>query len=92
MPVAGNHHDVTNIRDRLERLIEQLAEPGISVVMPDRDGLFVNVDAGFDSYKSKDACQQAGIQLNVLVIIVVLSNGGRSIPILMNCSTSSDIK
>lgn len=60
MPIAGNHHDVASIRERLEKLIAQLSESGIRV-----DGLFVNADAGFDSYEFRDACKHVGIELNV---------------------------
>jgi hypothetical protein len=50
--VAGNHHDVSNIRVRLDSLVEQLATSGISV-----DGLFVNADAGFDIEEFRHTCQ-----------------------------------
>lgn len=41
VPIAGNHHDVTDIKQRLNFMIEQLHRCEINV-----DGLFINADAG----------------------------------------------
>ena len=60
LPIAGNHHDVSDIEERLGYLVEQLAASGIRV-----HGLFVNADAGFDSQEFRDACTRLGIELNV---------------------------
>lgn len=60
LPIAGNHHDVADIRKRLAYLIEQLSVSNIRV-----DGLFINADAGFDSQEFREACQQVGIQVNI---------------------------
>ncbi|MEM6846076.1 MAG: transposase [Bacteroidota bacterium] len=60
LPVAGNHHDVTDIERRMDYLVEQLARSGIRV-----DGLFINADAGFDSEAFRHACYRLGIELNV---------------------------
>lgn len=43
-PVAGNHHDLNDIEDRLDELFSTLSKARIAV-----DGLFINADAGFDS-------------------------------------------
>lgn len=60
VPIAGNHHDVKDIRERLEKLIAQLSKSGIGV-----DGLFINADAGFDTQEFRAACKRVGIELNV---------------------------
>jgi transposase len=60
LPIAGNHHDISDIEKRLEHLVGQLARSGIGV-----DGLFVNADAGFDSEAFRKACFRQGIELNV---------------------------
>ena len=60
LPIAGNHHDVSDIEERLGYLVKQLAASGIRV-----HGLFVNADAGFDSQEFRDACTRLGIELNV---------------------------
>ena len=53
LPVAGNHHDVTDIERRLDYLVQQLTASGIRT-----DGLFVNADAGFDSQALRTACSK----------------------------------
>ena len=60
LPVAGNHHDVTDIERRLDYLVQQLNASGIRT-----DGLFVNADAGFESQAFRSACSGYGIELNV---------------------------
>ncbi|MEM6846330.1 MAG: transposase, partial [Bacteroidota bacterium] len=60
LPIAGNHHDVTDIEKRLEYLVAQLIASGIRV-----GGLFVNADAGFDSHAFRTACSRLDIELNI---------------------------
>lgn len=60
LPIAGNHHDIHDIEQRLAYMVEQLARSGIRV-----DGLFINADAGFDSEAFRDVCFRLGIELNV---------------------------
>lgn len=60
LPIAGNHHDSSDIEKRLDYLVEQLARSGIGV-----NGLFVNADAGFDNEAFRQVCGQLGIELNV---------------------------
>lgn len=59
LPIAGNHHDITDIENRMNYLVGQLACSGIRV-----DGLFVNADAGFDSDAFRQVCERLGIELN----------------------------
>ena len=60
LPIAGNHHDSSDIEKRLDYLAQQLAASGIRV-----DGLFINADAGFDSEAFRQVCSRLGIELNV---------------------------
>jgi len=59
-PVSGNHHDLYDIENQLDEMISGLRSAEISV-----DGLFLNADAGFDSQKFRDKCEQNGIIPNV---------------------------
>ncbi len=59
-PIAGNHHDLYQIKDSLEEMFEVLNKANIPL-----DGLFVNADSGFDSKGFRETCLKAGIYPNV---------------------------
>lgn len=58
-PVADNHHDLYDIKDRLDEPFSTLSKARIPV-----DGLFVNADAGSDSASFRDKCFEYGIIAN----------------------------
>jgi hypothetical protein len=59
-PVAGNHHDLYDIENKLEELFTSLEKSSIPV-----DGLFVNADAGFDTQSFRNTCCRHGVIANV---------------------------
>lgn len=59
-PVAGNHHDLYNIKNSLTELFKTLNKAQINI-----DGLFVNADSGFDCKEFRDTCNEHGIIANV---------------------------
>jgi len=59
-PVAGNHHDLYQIKVSLPELFETLFKARISL-----DGLFVNADSGFDCKEFRELCLREGIFPNV---------------------------
>jgi transposase len=61
-PIAGQHHDLFQIKQVFEELSELLKEAGIDIV-----GLFLNADAGFDSRPFRQQCSQMGIEANIAV-------------------------
>ncbi|MFV0536358.1 MAG: transposase, partial [Dysgonomonas sp.] len=61
-PIAGNHHDLSEIEDRLDELFSTLSKATIAV-----DGLFVNADAGFDSVGFRDKCFKDGVIANTAI-------------------------
>ena len=59
-PIAGQHHDLFQIKQVLEELSVLLKEADIDTV-----GLFLNADAGFDSQFFRQQCAQLGIEANI---------------------------
>ena len=59
-PQSGNHTDLYEIKQRIDELMEQLSDADIPV-----DGLFCNLDAGFDSHDLRNALLSHGIIPNV---------------------------
>lgn len=59
-PVAGNHHDLYDIENKLEELFGGLGKADISI-----DGLFINADGGFDAEIFRNTCFRHGIIANV---------------------------
>lgn len=59
-PQAGNHADIYEIGDRIEEIVSQLSAADIAV-----DGLFCDLDAGFDGKELKSALISHGIIPNV---------------------------
>lgn len=59
-PIAGNHHDLYNIKESLNELFTTLKLVGLNL-----DGLFINADSGFDSKEFRDTCNEHGIFANV---------------------------
>ena len=59
-PQAGNHADLYEIEERIRELVHQLANAGIAV-----DGLFCDLDAGFDEKDLRRALISNGIHPNV---------------------------
>ena len=59
-PQAGNHADLFEIEDRIDEIVCQLSAAGISV-----DGLFCNLDAGFDAKELRSALISYGMIPNV---------------------------
>jgi transposase len=59
-PVAGNHHDLYRIEDRLEELFGGLKKADIPV-----DGLFINAAGGFDAEIFRNTCFKHGVMPNV---------------------------
>jgi transposase len=59
-PVAGNHHDLYQIKVSLPEMFETLTKARIQL-----DGLFVNADSGFDCKIFREICQREGIFPNV---------------------------
>ena len=61
-PVAGNHHDLYDIKNALQKMGADLALSGIST-----NGLFLNADAGFDCATFRGLCDLIGIMANVCI-------------------------
>ena len=59
-PQAGNHADLYEIEKRVEEIVGQLSEASIAV-----DGLFCDLDAGFDGKELRSALISHGITPNV---------------------------
>ena len=59
-PQAGNHADLFEIEDRVDEIISQLCTADIAV-----DGLFCDLDAGFDGKELRSALISYGIIPNV---------------------------
>jgi len=59
-PVAGQHHDLFQIRQVFRELGELLKEAG-----PEIAGLFLNADAGFDSQEFRQQCAAIKIESNI---------------------------
>ena len=59
-PQGGNHNDLFEIIDRIDEIAAQLSASGIAV-----DGLFSNLDAGFDGDNLRIALDSHGIISNV---------------------------
>ena len=59
-PQSGNHTDLSEIKDRIDEIAAQLSAAGIAV-----DGLFSNLDAGFDGENLRIALGSHGIISNV---------------------------
>ena len=59
-PQSGNHSDLFEINDRIDEIADRLAASGIVV-----DGLFSNLDAGFDGDNLRAALDSHGIISNV---------------------------
>jgi len=58
--VAGQHHDLYQIRQVFQQLEELLKEAGIET-----KGLFLNADAGFDSPEFRSQCIEMKIEANI---------------------------
>ena len=50
-PIAGNHHDLFEIKNNFDFIRQLLAKSGIPA-----EGLVINADAGFDSRTFRDYC------------------------------------
>jgi transposase len=59
-PVAGQHHDLFQIKQVLEELSGLLKEAGLET-----KGLFLNADAGFDSQEFRQQCSELKIEANI---------------------------
>lgn len=59
-PQAGNHADLYEIKDRVNELVTQLSDADIST-----DGLFCDLDAGFDGIELRKALMDHNIIPNV---------------------------
>ena len=59
-PQAGNHADLYEIEERIDEIVGQLSEASIAV-----DGLFCDLDAGFDGKELRRALISHGITPNV---------------------------
>ncbi|QMU30987.1 IS5 family transposase [Adhaeribacter radiodurans] len=59
-PVAGQHHDLYQIRQVFEELGALLKEADIDIA-----GLFLNADAGFDSQVFRQQCSEMKIEANI---------------------------
>lgn len=59
-PQGGKHTDLFEISDRIDEIAEQLSASGIAA-----DGLFSNLDAGFDGDNLRIAPDSHGIISNV---------------------------
>ncbi len=58
-PIAGNHHDIFDIKKHFNFMMNQLHKTGINT-----EGLFMNADAGFDNKVLIKECEKLGIILN----------------------------
>lgn len=58
-PVAGNHHDLCQMREQVREMLTQLKEMEIPIA-----GLFLNADSGFDSEKLRQILDKEEIILN----------------------------
>lgn len=61
-PVSGNHHDLYQVEDRMDELLQTLEKANIAT-----DGLFVNADAGFDSKDFRRKCYEYEIVPNTAI-------------------------
>ncbi|QNF31210.1 IS5 family transposase (plasmid) [Adhaeribacter swui] len=61
-PIAGQHHDLFEIKQVFEELRELLKEAGIETA-----GLFLNADAGFDSQEFRQQCSHHQIEANIAI-------------------------
>lgn len=59
-PVAGNHNDLFEIEKTVSKIIATLKDALIAI-----EGLFMNADAGFDSKKLRNLCEQLDINANI---------------------------
>lgn len=59
-PVSGEHHDLFQIGQLFDELLQLLREAGIQTA-----GLFLNADAGFDSKAFRSACEKEEIEANI---------------------------
>lgn len=59
-PLAGQHHDLFQIRQVFTQLSGLLTEAGIATA-----GLFLNADAGFDSQEFRQQCLEMKIEANI---------------------------
>lgn len=59
-PQAGNHSDLYGIEGRIDEIAEQLKDAGIPL-----DGLFCDLDAGFDGKDLRKALDSYGVISNV---------------------------
>ena len=59
-PMGGQHHDLYQIRQLFEELLQLLREAGLETA-----GLFLNADAGFDSKEFRKACEAEEIEANI---------------------------
>ncbi len=61
-PVAGQHHDLYQIKQVAAELWELLTEAGIEI-----KGLFLNADAGFDSQTFRQLCLEMEVEANIAI-------------------------
>lgn len=61
-PKSGEHHDVYDIENVIESMIEDLGKSNIRI-----DGLFLNADAGFDCDVLRNLLQKKGVMANICV-------------------------
>ncbi|MDQ3292355.1 MAG: transposase [Bacteroidota bacterium] len=61
-PLAGQHHDLFQIKQMFEELCALLHEAGIETA-----GLFLNADAGFDSLAFRKQCVGRKLEANIAV-------------------------
>jgi transposase len=59
-PMAGNHHDLFEIKENFSKMDAGLKRAGIAT-----EGLFLNADAGFDSCSFREICDGMDITANI---------------------------
>jgi transposase len=59
-PISGHHHDLADIKQHFERMLDWLSLSDIRA-----DGLFLNADAGFDSTEFRTLCHQNKMEPNI---------------------------
>lgn len=60
VPVSGNHHDLFDIETHFEELTEALSQAGIPL-----EGVFLNMDSGFDAEKLRAKTKSKDIIVNI---------------------------
>jgi transposase len=58
--IAGNHHDVYDVENQLDKMLEDIKKSKIRT-----DYLFLNADAGFDTDNLRDCCKRNDLFANI---------------------------